>query len=69
MGAQVSTQRTGSHETSNVVKDGSTLNFTNINFYRDSYAAAASKQDLSMDPSKFTQPLLDAIRETAAPLQ
>nr|WAB71112.1 polyprotein [Coxsackievirus A14]SJK83376.1 polyprotein [Coxsackievirus A14] len=69
MGAQVSTQRTGSHETTNTVRDGSTLNFTNINYYRESYAAAANKHDMAQDPSKFTKPVLDILTEMAAPLQ
>nr|YP_009508930.1 VP4 protein [Coxsackievirus A2] len=69
MGAQVSTQRSGSHETSNVARDGSTINFTNINYYKDSYAASAAKHDFTQDPGKFTQPVLDALREAVPPLQ
>nr|AXS68449.1 polyprotein [Coxsackievirus A4] len=69
MGAQVSTQRSGSHETSTVAREGSTINFTNINYYKDSYAASGSKQDYSQDPSKFTQPVMDVLKEMAPPLQ
>nr|WAH67360.1 polyprotein [Coxsackievirus A12] len=69
MGAQVSTQKSGSHETSTFATEGSTINFTNINYYKDSYAASASRQDFTQDPSKFTSPILDALRETAPPLK
>nr|AJC11330.1 polyprotein [Coxsackievirus A8]AJC11331.1 polyprotein [Coxsackievirus A8] len=69
MGAQVSTQKSGSHETSNVATEGSTINFTNINYYKDSYAASASKQDFTQDPTRFTSPVLDALREVAPPLK
>nr|QKE11198.1 polyprotein [Enterovirus J] len=68
MGAQVSTQKSGSHET-NTMAYGSTINYTNINYYKDSYAASASKQDFSQDPSKFTQPVVDALKETSVPLK
>ncbi|EHT9680806.1 hypothetical protein KY177_005340, partial [Escherichia coli] len=69
MGAQVSTQRSGSHETNTVAREGSTINFTNINYYKDSYAASGSKQDYTQDPSKFTQPVMDVLKEMAPPLQ
>ncbi|QJA10578.1 polyprotein [Enterovirus A120] len=69
MGAQVSTQKSGSHETSNIATEGSTINFTNINYYKDSYAASASRQDFTQDPKKFTSPVLDVLSEMAAPLQ
>lgn len=69
MGAQLSTQRSGSHETSNIAREGSTINFTNINYYKDSYAASAAKHDFTQDPGKFTQPVLDALREAVPPLQ
>nr|UYW29754.1 polyprotein [Coxsackievirus A6] len=69
MGAQISTEKSGSHETKNVATEGSTINFTNINYYKDSYAASASRQDFAQDPAKFTRPVLDTIREVAAPLQ
>nr|AJC11326.1 polyprotein [Coxsackievirus A8] len=69
MGAQVSTQKSGSHETGNIATEGSTINFTNINYYKDSYAASASKQDFTQDPTRFTSPVLDALREVAPPLK
>lgn len=69
MGAQVSTQKSGSHETGIAATEGSTINFTNINYYKDSYAASASKQDFTQDPAKFTSPVLDALREVAPPLK
>nr|AFR77804.1 polyprotein [Enterovirus A90] len=69
MGAQVSTQKTGSHENQNIAASGSTINYTTINYYKDSYAASAAKQDFSQDPSKFTQPVVDALKETAPPLK
>ncbi|AAR38845.1 polyprotein [Coxsackievirus A7] len=69
MGAQISTQKSGSHETGNIATEGSTINFTNINYYKDSYAASASKQDFTQDPGKFTSPVLDVLSEMAAPLQ
>nr|AWU78855.1 polyprotein [Coxsackievirus A8] len=69
MGAQVSTQKSGSHETGIAAAEGSTINFTNINYYKDSYAASASKQDFTQDPTKFTSPVLDTLREVAPPLK
>nr|QOK36417.1 polyprotein [Coxsackievirus A8] len=69
MGAQVSTQKSGSHETGIAATEGSTINFTNINYYKDSYAASASKQDFTQDPTRFTSPVLDALREVAPPLK
>nr|YP_003359166.1 1A (VP4) [Enterovirus J] len=69
MGAQVSTQKSGSHETGTYATGGSTINYTNINYYKDSYAASASRQDFSQDPSKFTKPVVDALTEAAVPLK
>nr|YP_001718576.1 1A (VP4) [Enterovirus J] len=69
MGAQVSRQQTGSHETSNIATNGSTLHYTNINYYNDSYAASAAKQDFTQDPGKFTQPVADVLKQTAVPLK
>nr|QOK36407.1 polyprotein [Coxsackievirus A8] len=69
MGAQVSTQKSGSHETGIAATEGSTINFTNINYYKDSYAASASKQDFTQDPTRFTSPVLDTLREVAPPLK
>nr|APC23163.1 polyprotein [enterovirus A124] len=69
MGAQVSTQKSGSHENTNFAAGGSTINYTTINYYKDSYAASANKQDFSQDPSKFTQPVVDALKEGAPVLK
>nr|QWT72251.1 polyprotein [enterovirus A122] len=69
MGAQVSTQKTGSHENANLATGGSTINYTTINYYKESYAASATKQDFSQDPSKFTQPVVDVIKESSVPLK
>nr|CAC95225.1 polyprotein [Poliovirus 1] len=65
MGAQVSSQKVGAHENSNRAYGGSTINYTTINYYRDSASNAASKQDFSQDPSKFTEPIKDALIKTA----
>lgn len=65
----MSTTKTGSHENGNIATGGSTINYTNINYYRDSYAAAATRQDFTQDPNKFTSPVLDALREVAPPLK
>nr|UXB54273.1 polyprotein [Enterovirus J] len=69
MGAQVSRQQTGSHETNAVATGGSTIHYTNINYYKDSYANSATKQDFSQDPSKFTQPVVDALTASSVPLK
>ncbi|AAL69636.2 polyprotein [enterovirus A124] len=69
MGAQVSTQKSGSHENTNFAAGGSTINYTTINYYKDSYAASANKQDFSQDPSKFTQPVVNALKEGAPVLK
>nr|ANV28261.1 polyprotein [Poliovirus 1] len=65
MGAQVSSQKVGAHENSNRASGGSTINYTTINYYRDSASNAASKQDFSQDPSKFTEPIKDVLIKTA----
>nr|UYS98232.1 polyprotein [Coxsackievirus A16] len=69
MGSQVSTQRSGSHENSNSASEGSTINYTTINYYKDAYAASAGRQDMSQDPKKFTDPVMDVIHEMAPPLK
>nr|WIW82705.1 polyprotein [Enterovirus A71] len=69
MGSQVSTQRSGSHENSNSATEGSTINYTTINYYKDSYAATAGKQSLKQDPDKFANPVKDIFTEMAAPLK
>ena len=68
MGAQVSTQKSGSHENQNVAAGGSTINYTTINYYKDSASNSASKQDFSQDPSKFTEPVKDIMIKTAPAL-
>lgn len=65
MGAQVSSQKVGAHENSNRAYGGSTINYTTINYYRDSASNAASKQDFSQDPSKFTEPIKDVLIKTS----
>nr|AIB00486.1 polyprotein [Poliovirus 1] len=65
MGAQVSSQKVGAHENSNRAYSGSTINYTTINYYRDSASNAASKQDFSQDPSKFTEPIKDVLIKTS----
>nr|ANV28236.1 polyprotein [Poliovirus 1] len=65
MGVQVSSQKVGAHENSNRAYGGSTINYTTINYYRDSASNAASKQDFSQDPSKFTEPIKDVLIKTA----
>ncbi|AER29982.1 polyprotein [Coxsackievirus A22] len=68
MGAQVSTQKSGSHENQNVAAGGSTINYTTINYYKDSASNSAAKQDFSQDPSKFTEPVKDIMIKTAPAL-
>lgn len=68
MGAQVSTQKSGSHENQNVAAGGSTINYTTINYYKDSASNSAAKQDFSQDPSKFTEPVKDVMIKTAPAL-
>nr|UTY87805.1 polyprotein [Poliovirus 2] len=65
MGAQVSSQKVGAHENSNRAYGGSTINYTTINYYRDSASNAASKQDFAQDPTKFTEPIKDVLIKTA----
>lgn len=68
MGAQVSTQKSGSHENQNVAAGGSTINYTTINYYKDSASNSATKQDFTQDPSKFTEPVKDVMIKTAPAL-
>nr|QMT62774.1 polyprotein [Enterovirus C99] len=68
MGAQVSSQKVGAHENTNVATGGSTVYYTTINYYKDSASNAASKQDLSQDPSKFTEPVKDIMLKSAPAL-
>nr|WAB71078.1 polyprotein [Coxsackievirus A13] len=68
MGAQVSSQKVGAHENTNIATGGSTVNYTTINYYKDSASNAASKQDFSQDPSKFTEPVKDVLIKSAPAL-
>nr|QGH82161.1 polyprotein [Goat enterovirus] len=69
MGAQVSKNTAGSHTTGTYATGGSSINYTNINYYSHSASASQNKQDFSQDPSKFTQPVVDMMRESAVPLK
>nr|AGA18497.1 polyprotein [Enterovirus C104] len=68
MGAQVSAQNNGTHENKNTATGGSTINYTTINYYKDSASNAATKMDFSQDPSKFTEPVKDVMIKTAPAL-
>nr|ULF99594.1 MAG: polyprotein [Enterovirus sp.] len=69
MGAQVSKNTAGSHTTGTYANGGSSINYTNINYYSHSASASQNKQDFSQDPSKFTQPVVDMMKEAAVPLK
>lgn len=69
MGAQVSRNTAGSHTTGTYATGGSNINYTNINYYSNSASASQNKQDFTQDPSKFTQPIADVIKEGAVPLK
>nr|NP_740445.1 VP-4 [Enterovirus E] len=69
MGAQLSRNTAGSHTTGTYATGGSTINYNNINYYSHAASAAQNKQDFTQDPSKFTQPIADVIKETAVPLK
>nr|6HBG_D Chain D, Echovirus 18 viral protein 4 [Echovirus E18]7B5F_D Chain D, Echovirus 18 viral protein 4 [Echovirus E18] len=64
MGAQVSTQKTGAHETSLSAKGNSIIHYTNINFYKDAASSASNRQDIQQDPGKFTDPVKDLMIKT-----
>nr|AXG50466.1 polyprotein [enterovirus B79] len=64
MGAQVSTQKTGAHETSVSATGNSVVHYTNINFYKDAASNSANRQDFRQDPSKFTEPIKDVMVKT-----
>nr|AUG59420.1 polyprotein [Enterovirus B69] len=59
MGAQVSTQKTGAHETGLNASGNSVIHYTNINYYKDSASNSANRQDFTQDPSKFAEPMKD----------
>nr|YP_009249463.1 VP4 [Enterovirus SEV-gx] len=62
MGASVSKSSSGEHENALIAESGSSIKFTNINYYNDSCASASSVASLQQDPSKFTQPVVDALK-------
>ncbi|ABK41189.1 polyprotein [Enterovirus B100] len=64
MGAQVSTQKTGAHETGLNASNNSVIHYTNINYYRDAASNSSNRQDFSQDPSKFTEPVKDIMLKT-----
>lgn len=68
MGAQVSTQKSGSHENQNFLSNGSNQTFTVINYYKDAASSSSAGQSLSMDPSKFTEPVKDLMLKGAPAL-
>nr|QQL13720.1 polyprotein [Coxsackievirus B3] len=59
MGAQVSTQKTGAHETGLNASGNSIIHYTNINYYKDAASNSATRQDFAQDPGKFTEPVKD----------
>nr|WHA31309.1 polyprotein [Coxsackievirus B1] len=59
MGAQVSTQKTGAHETGLSASGNSIIHYTNINYYKDAASNSANRQDFTQDPGKFTEPVKD----------
>nr|WAK75533.1 polyprotein [rhinovirus A12] len=69
MGAQVSRQNVGTHSTQNSVSGGSSLNYFNINYFKDAASSGASRLDFSQDPSKFTDPVKDVLTKGIPTLQ
>uniref|UniRef100_O41174 Genome polyprotein n=2 Tax=Porcine enterovirus 9 (strain UKG/410/73) TaxID=64141 RepID=POLG_PEV9U len=69
MGMQMSKNTAGSHTTVTQASGGSHINYTNINYYSHSASASQNKQDITQDPSKFTQPMVDIMKESAVPLK
>nr|AFS30772.1 polyprotein [Rhinovirus C] len=65
MGAQVSRQNNGTHENGVTASNGSVIKYFNINYYKDAASSGLTKQDFSQDPSKFTQPLAEALTNPA----
>lgn len=64
MGAQVSTQKTGAHETGLNASGNSIIHYTNINYYKDAASNSANRQDFTQDPGKFTEPVKDVMIKT-----
>nr|UAJ21489.1 polyprotein [Porcine enterovirus G]UAJ21490.1 polyprotein [Porcine enterovirus G] len=69
MGMQMSKNTAGSHTTVTQASGGSNIHYTNINYYSHSASASQNKQDITQDPSKFTQPVVDIMKESAVPLK
>ncbi|BAW98044.1 polyprotein [Enterovirus AN12] len=69
MGGQFSKNTAGSHTTGTYAAGGSTIHYTNINYYENAASSSLNKQDLTQDPTKFTQPVVDVIKESAVPLK
>lgn len=69
MGAQMSRNTAGSHTTVTNASSGANIHYTNVNYYSHSASASQNKQDLAQDPSKFTQPVVDLMKEAAVPLK
>lgn len=65
MGAQVSKQSVGAHETTVHAGSGAVVKYFNINYYKDAASSGLTKQDFSQDPSKFTQPVADLLTNPA----
>ncbi|QBM01046.1 polyprotein [rhinovirus C32] len=65
MGAQVSKQSVGAHETTVHAGSGAVVKYFNINYYKDAASSGLTKQDFSQDPSKFTQPIADVLTNPA----
>lgn len=65
MGAQVSRQSVGSHETMIHAGTGAVVKYFNVNYYKDAASSGLTKQDFSQDPSKFTQPVADVLTNPA----
>ncbi|QNU12593.1 polyprotein [Porcine enterovirus G] len=69
MGMQMSKNVAGSHTTVTKATGGSNIYYTNVNYYSNSASASQNKQDITQDPSKFTQPVVDVMKEAAVPLK
>nr|BBC70768.1 polyprotein [Enterovirus G] len=69
MGMQMSKNVAGSHTTVTQASGGSNIHYTNVNYYNHSASASQNKQDITQDPSKFTQPVVDIMKEAAVPLK
>ncbi len=66
---QMSKNVAGSHTTVTKASGGSNIYYTNVNYYNHSASASQNKQDVTQDPSKFTQPVVDVMKEAAVPLK